>query len=316
MFSPNGFIIFVTMKRMILLLICAICAASCNPSVFIEPLVVESSGTEFDVPFTGGSVLVNVSHGDWEVQNVTIDHVDAWWISEDSMRHESNFMSFEITRPQSSCLVFTLDESVNSDSSLIQIFIGNDYESDVVSINIGACGGYSFDRVEYGVPVVLSDDDAYELVWSRTVNNGSGQHMDWECSVFDENFCRTIWFPASTVLSDDMPYVMWYDTLMKFVVESFDVPVPAPLLSDGYLSLSDEKIEFSYDKVVQPIEFMQSNVAVTLAPGDNAVRMYWGYQEYEVPYTMWFKHSGNGRDHCFTGMFTSKAYNGKWRVEL
>ena len=316
MFSPNGFIIFVTMKRMILLLICAICAASCNPSVFIEPLVVESSGTEFDVPFTGGSVLVNVSHGDWEVQNVTIDHVDAWWISEDSMRHESNFMSFEITRPQASCLVFTLDESVNSDSSLIQIFIGNDYESEVVSINIGACGGYSFDRVEYGVPVVLSDDDAYELVWSRTVNNGSGQHMDWECSVFDENFCRTIWFPASTVLSDDMPYVMWYDTLMKFVVESFDVPVPAPFLSDGYLSLSGEKIEFSYDKVVQPIEFMQSNVAVTLAPGDNVVRMYWGYQEYEVPYTMWFKHSGNGRDHCFTGMFTSKAYNGKWRVEL
>lgn len=314
MFCPNGFIIFVTMKRLILLLICAMSAASCNPGVFIEPLVVE--GTKYDVPFSGGSVVIDVSHGDWEIRNVTIDHVDAWWVSDGSMRHESNFMSFEITRPQSSRLVFTLDESVNSDPSLIQIFVGNDYESEVVSVNVGACCGYSFDRVEYGVPVAVSEADAFEQVWSRTVNNGSGQPMDWECPVFDESFCRTIWFPASTVVSDDMPYVMWYDTLMKFVGESFDVPVPAPFLSDGALSFSGEEVEFSYDKMVQPVEFMQSNAAVTLSPGNNTVKMYWGYVEYKVQYTMWFKHSGNGRDHCFTGMFTSKTFNGKWRVEL
>ena len=315
MFCPNGFIIFVGMKWLILILTCALYAASCNPDVFIEPLEIEFSGTEFDLPFYGGSVVIDVSHGDWEVQNVTVNHIDAFWVDEESMRHVDNFISFEITRPLPSRLVLTLDESVDSDPSLIQIFIGNGYESEVVSINVGACTGYSFDRIEYGEPVVLASD-GFEQVWSESVDNGSDQPVTWECTVFDDGFCRTLWFPASAVTTDDMPYVMWYETLMKYVGEPFDVPVPDPMLLDGTLTYSGEKVEFTYDKVVLPLDFSQATASVILAPGRNSVRMFWGYEEYEVPYTIWFKHSGEGRDLCFHGKFTSKAYNGKWRVEL
>lgn len=313
---PNGFIIFVAMKRVILLLICVLSAMSCNPNVFIEPLEVELSRTEFDIPFSGGSIEINASHGDWEIQNVTIDHIDAWWVSEEQMKYVSNFMSFEITRPTPSRLVLTLDESVKSNPSLIQIFIGNDYESEIISINISACCDYSFDRVEYGTPLVLSDDNSYELIWSQTMTNNSAQPMDWECPIFDERFCHTIWFPASTIMSGDMPYVMWYDTLMEFVGKPFRVPVPEAYLLEGGLTFSGETVEFSYDKITQPLAFNTCNTTVTLSPGKNTIMMYWGYVEYEVPYTMWFRHSGEGRDLYFEGKFTSKVYNGDWKVEL
>ena len=316
MFSPNGFIIFVTMKRMILLLICAMSAASCNPGVFIEPLEVERA--VYDVPFYGGTVDIAVRHGDWELERVAYNNVDLGFVEDADgvLWHEDNFISLHISRPQPSKLLVTIVDSVNPDAGVIEVFIRNDYESEVVTVNVGACSGYSFDRVEYGMHVVVSGDNAFEQVWSRTVNNGSGQPMGWECPVFDDGFCRTVWFPASTVVSGDMPYVMWYDTLMKFVGKPFDVPVPAPFLSDGTLSFFGEEVGFSYDQIVQPIEFIQSDAAVTLAPGANTVKMYWGYVEYEVPYTMWFTHSGGGRDLCFSGVFTSKAYNGEWRVEL
>jgi hypothetical protein len=301
------------MKRLILLFICSI-AASCNPGVFIEPL--ELAETEFELPFTGGTVEISASHGDWEVQNVTVDHIDAWWVSEGRMIYESNFMSFEITRPQPSRLVLTLDESVDSNPSLIQIYIGNEYISKVVSVNVGACRGYSFDRVEYGDPVVVPPEDAFEQVWSKTVKNDSGEPMVWECPVFDARFCRTLWFPAEAVTSVDMPYVMWYETLMRFVEAPFDVPVPYAVLSDGDLTFSGETVEFCYEVITRPVEFEELTASVNLAPGNNAVKMFWGYIEYEVPYTMWFKHPGEGRDLCFKGKFISKAYDGRWRVEL
>lgn len=302
------------MKRLILILTCALFAASCNPDVFIEPLEIEFSGTEFDLPFYGGSVVIDVSHGDWDVQNVTVNHIDAFWVDEESMRHVDNFISFEITRPLPSRLVLTLDESVDSDPSLTQIFIGNGYESEVVTINVSACTDYSFAAIEYEEPVVLVAD-GYEVVWCEMLRNESDVPVVWECPVFDDRFTRTLWFPASTVMTDDMPYVMWYETLMEFVGEPFDVPVPDPLLSDGALSFSGEMVEFSYDKVVLPLEFEQATASVNLVPGSTGVKMFWGYEEYEVGYTIRFTHSGGGRDLCFTGKFTSRAYNGRWRVE-
>jgi hypothetical protein len=282
--------------------------------VFIEPL--RFSVTEFELPFTGGTVEINASHDDWDIQNVTVDHIDAWWVSEDRMRYESNFMSFEIIRPQPTNLILTLDQSVNTNPTLIQIFIGNEYESEVISIKVGACHGYYFDRIEYGAPVVVSPENAFEQVWTKTVENNTGQSMRWECSVFDERFCRTICFPADAVLSEDMPYVMWYETLMKFVGEPFDVPVPDSLLSGGKLTFSGEVVEFGYSAVTIPMTFEKLTASENIAPGSNVVKMFWGYVEFEVPYTMWFRHSGEGRNLCFKGKFMSKAYDGRWRMEL
>ena len=92
--------------------------------------------------------------------------------------------------------------------------------------------------------------------------------------------------------------------------------LPEAVLSDGDLTFSGETVEFCYEVITRPVEFEELTASVNLAPGNNAVKMFWGYIEYEVPYTMWFKHPGEGRDLCFKGKFISKAYDGRWRVEL
>jgi hypothetical protein len=64
------------------------------------------------------------------------------------------------------------------------------------------------------------------------------------------------------------------------------------------------------------MEAPEAKAEVTLMPGENAVIMYWGYVEYTVPYTMWFRHADGGRPRFMTGKFTSRAYDGRWRVEV
>ena len=163
------------MKRLVPFLICVMSALSCNPDVFIEPFEIEFSGTEFEVPFTGGTIDIEASHGDWTVQKIRL-----WGDSErpmfnkEEIRYVSDFKSFELTRPTPSGLRFTLHESVDSNPSELQIYIGNEYEYRIITINIGPCSGYSFDRIEYGTPVVLSEEDAYEQIWGLTTENKKG----------------------------------------------------------------------------------------------------------------------------------------------
>ena len=305
------------MKRLVFYIICAIVALSCNPDVFIEPLDIEFSGTEFEVPFTGGTVEIETSHGNWDVQRVRL-----WGDSERPLFHKaeirylSEFKSFELTRLTQTKLKFTLHESVDSNPSEMQIYIGNQYEYEIITINIGLCRGYSFDRIEYGVPVVLSDDDAYEQAWSITAENDMGNPFEWEFPVFNSSYCRTFRFPSTAFKTNDMPQAYRYETLMNYVGEPFDVPIPDPLLSDGALTVSGETVQFGYEENVRVITHDDTKTTLTLIPGTNNVDMYWGYSEYEVPYTMWFKHSGEGRDLCFKGKFVSKAHNGKWKVDL
>lgn len=305
------------MKRLIPFLICVMSALSCNPDVFIEPFEIEFSGTEFEVPFTGGTIDIEASHGDWTVQKIRL-----WGDSErpmfnkEEIRYVSDFKSFELTRPTPSGLRFTLHESVDSNPSELQIYIGNEYEYRIITINIGPCSGYSFDRIEYGTPVVLSEEDAYEQIWGLTTENKKGNDFEWEFPVFYSAFCRTFSFPDTSVRTEDMPRVYRYKTLMKYVGEAFDVPLPDPLLSDGALTFSGETMEFSYVQTSRQMVYDEIKTTLTLAPGINNVNMYWGYLEYEVPYTMWFSHPGEGRDLSFEGKFVSKAFNGKWKVDL
>ena len=304
------------MKRQVFYIICAIAALSCNPDVFIEPLDIEVSKTEFELPFTGGTVEIETSHGNWEVLRVRL-----WGDSERSLFHKeeirylSEFKSFELTRSMPTRLKFTLHESVDSNPSELQIYIGNKYEYEILTINIGPCRGYSFDRIEYGAPVVLSDD-AYEQVWAITAENDMDNSFEWEFPVFNTSYCRTFCFPSTAFKTNDMPQAYRYETLMNYVGEPFDVPIPDPLLSDGALTVSGETVQFGYEENVRVITHDDTKTTLTLIPGTNNVDMYWGYSEYEVPYTMWFKHSGEGRDLCFKGKFVSKAHNGKWKVDL
>ena len=94
------------------------------------------------------------------------------------------------------------------------------------------------------------------------------------------------------------------------------VPIPDPFLSNGELNFNGETVVFGYELKIYAIEHEDMKTTLTLVPGINNVDMFWGYLEYEVPYTMWFKHSGEGKDLSFEGKFVSKAHNGKWKVDL
>ena len=290
---------------------------SCNPGVFIEPLDVARA--EYDVRFYGGTVEIDVTHGDWELDRVAYDNIDLGFVEDADgvLWHEDNFIHMHISRPQPSKLWVTIDDSVNPEAGLIEIFIKNDYESEVVTINVSPCGGYAFSHIEYGDVQMLTPSDAYEEGWRKSVKNSTSSPLSQTFDVFEGGVSRTVFFPAATVVSADMPYAAWYDTLMQYLDgESFEVPVPDALPVDGSLTFSGEEVEFGYSAMEIPMPELDEQAKLTLAPGVNEVRMMWGYMEYKVPYVLTFTHSGGGRDLTLCGEFTSKAYNGKWRAEL
>lgn len=302
---------------MILLMAGALFAAACNPGMFIEPLNV--SGSESDVPFTGGTVEVEVSHGDWEIERVAVDHIDCGLDvdSEGVMKHESDFLTFEVARPERSRLVLTVEDASKSSPQEMEIYLSDDFQSEVIYVHIGACVGYSFDRIEYGKPVLVSGEDAFELGWENVCVNLEDKPVIEVLEVFREGLFRMVSFPAATVSSVDLPYAMWYDSLMEYLTGPFEVPLPDPVLTDGNLTFSDAlHMPFTYDKVRIPFEDREAVAIAGLEPGSNNVRMYWGYVEYKVPYTIWFTHPDGGRQRCFTGEFTSRAYDGRWMVEV
>ena len=290
---------------------------SCNPGVFIEPLDVARA--EYDVPFYGGTVAIDVTHGDWELDRVAYDNIDLGFVEDADgvLWHEDNFIHMHISRPQPSKLWVTIDDSVNPEAGLIEIFIKNDYEAEVVTINVSPCGGYAFSHIEYGDVQMLTSSDAYEEGWRKSVKNSTSSPLSQTFDVFEGGVSRTVFFPAATVVSADMPYAAWYDTLMQYLDgEAFEVPVPDALPVDGSLTFSGEEVEFGYSAMEIPMPELDEQATLTLAPGVNEVRMMWGYVEYKVPYVLTFSHSGGGRDLTLCGEFTSKAYNGKWRAEL
>ena len=303
--------------RIVTYVIAGLLLVSCNPGVFIEPLDVARA--EYDVPFYGGAVEVDVTHGDWELERVAYNYIDLGFVEDADgvLWHEDNFIRLHISRPQPSKLWVTIDDSVNPEAGLIEIFIKNDYESEVVTINVSPCGGYAFSHIEYGDVQMLTSSDAYEEGWRKSVKNSTSSPLNQTFDVFEGGVSRTVFFPAATVVSEDMPYAAWYDTLMQYLDgESFEVPVPDAMPVGGSLIFSGEEVEFGYSAMEIPMPELDAQATLTLAPGVNEVRMMWGYVEYKVPYVLTFSHSGGGRDLTLHGEFTSKAYNGKWRAEL
>lgn len=303
--------------RIVTYVMVAALLVSCNPGVFIEPLDVAQA--EYDVPFYGGAVEIDVTHGDWELDRVAYNYIDLGFVEDADgvLWHEDNFIRLHISRPQPSKLWVTIDDSVNPEAGQIEIFIKNDYEAEVVTINVSPCVGYAFSHIEYGDVQMLTPSDAYEEGWRKSVKNSTSSPLSQTFDVFEGGASRTVFFPAATVVSADMPYAAWYDTLMQYLDgEAFEVPVPDALPVDGSLIFSGEEVEFGYSAMQIPMPELDEQATLTLAPGVNEVRMMWGYVEYKVSYVLTFSHSGGGRDLTLCGEFTSKAYNGKWRAEL
>lgn len=302
-----------------------ILSAGCNDDVFIERL--EASQTEFALPMTGGTVKVQLSHGDWRLDRVEANHIDCrgWVRDEDSeeqysvislkrlgsARHESNFYQFVLERSDRNSLEMTVGQSMNTEETLFELYLTNDYEEVVVTVTMEPCGGYVFDRIEYGDVTYVSPEGMVEEGWKVVVNNATDSPLVQEWEVFNENACRTINFPANTIKSSDIPYV-WYDTLMEYLKEPFSVPVPEPFLARGNISLAGLTVPFTVRGMNLPVDLPDDRVMAVLEPGERTLTVYWGYDQYSVDYTIWLKHDDGGKPLSFSGSLTSKTCNGYW----
>lgn len=278
--------------------------SSCNPGIFIERL--EASEEEYILPFRGGTAEVELSHGDWEIDRIAVNNIDVDAVAgeDGAMRYESGFISFSLTRTSGRMLVFALERSTDPDAVEADVHISNDFQSLRIPVIIEACRGYSFDRIEYGT--VTDRVEAYEEVRMETIP------AEREVSVFDERFGRRICFPATSVSSGDIPEAMWMEELLKYVGGTFDVPIPVPFPEEGVVPECKGHIGFSYKEGFMSLEYPSEKV--TLPEGGNTIHMYWGFVEYRVPYTIWFRHP-EGEALSFSGELVSKAYDGRWRVE-
>ena len=182
----------------------------------------------------------------------------------------------------------------------------------MITIVLEPCGGYRFDRIEYGQVYGVSGEGAVEEGWKVLFTNGGEANVSQEWAVFNDDAARTVSFPASTIQSEDIPNAMWYDELMKYVEEPFEVPLPEPFLLGGGLQFNGLKAPFATKDIKLSAELPDDKVAFSFAPGTTMLTVYWGYVEYWVDYTIWLVHDGGGKPLSFTGSMCSKTYDGTW----
>lgn len=314
-------------SNILLLTLSLLALWGCNDDVFIEKL--EASQTEFRLPMLGGVAEVNLSHGDWILDRVAVNHidVDGQMIEEDygiersgalylkgkgRAIHSNDHFSLSISRPLDDFLYIYLSQSVATREMLVQLFLVNDYEEVEISLILEPCGGYRFDRIEYGDVYGVSGDGAVDEAWKVILTNEGDSNIYQEWNVFNDDASRTVRFPASTIASEDIPDAMWHEELMKYVDEPFDVPLPEPFLLGGELVFNGLTAPFVTKDIRIPAELPDDKVAFSFGPGTSVLTLYWGYVEYWVDYTVWLVHDDGGKPLSFTGSMYSKAYDGAW----
>lgn len=300
--------------------------AGCNPDVFIEQL--EASRTDFTFPMTGGEAEVRLTHGDWMLERVSIDKVDAQgWITHEGgkdeygalylkdrgkVRYSSEFHDFEIVRDTDDHMLMNFGQSVDVSSRLIELYLVNDFEEVVITVAIEGCCGYSFDRIEYS-DVTYNHTGQYDEAWALNLSNDSDAVLVQEFDVFNDDAHWTVDIPAGAVSSEDIPHPQWYAELVRYLDgEAFAVPLPSPYLENGVPVPGDVEIPFSYGEHNVDTVLPDDKVRVELPPGKSLLRVFWEYEEYGVEYTVWLKHENGGKPLSFSGTMHSKTYTGRW----
>lgn len=300
--------------------------SGCNPDVFVERL--ELSQHEFDLPMTGGSVDVSATHGDWTLERIAVNRVDVYGtVFDEGGEHKSSslclkglgraiyegeYIDFELERDALDHISMTVSQSVDTKPRLIELFLVNDYRTHVVTVNVSPCGGYRFDRIEYGEPRDILVD-CIEESWSLVLNNDSDAPIEQEFPVFDSEVVREINFPAYTIKSETIPEPQWFDELMKYLEGPFDVKLPDACLSDGRLTfINDDTLTYSFGSSFISGEMPDDVVKVAVEQGSYTLKVFWYYDTYTVDYRIWLRSEEGGKPLSFSGEMISKVYTGKW----
>lgn len=316
--------------RIIFIITLLVTLAGCNDVVFLEPL--EAPATEYALPHYGGEIEIDLSHGDYILEKVTLDDkVARGMMSMDDGRSfyglmrldgpgiagfESPFFQFNITRNYNGNLLIVTGGSQFVTERVIGLHLSDGFQSLVLTVTVDKCYGYKFEKIEYGE--VLMTNTKYEPGWSVMIRNGSEEKV-YTFEIFNEELNRIIHFQPSDIWSDDFRddgKVVLADELMNYVNKPFDIPVPEPYLQRDKPVLTGLTVPFATDEILLLLDMPSDDVSIRFSPGSSStVTAYWKSHEYQVKYKIWLRHELTFRQISFNGVMKSKVYTGNYYVE-
>lgn len=300
--------------------------AGCNDVVFLEPL--NPSVEQVSFSEAGGEAEVEMNHGDFIIEKITLDGEDVRGLMtmEDGRQfygflrldgpgtafYRSRLLEFELTRTDDRHMKLKVGESTVVRDRIIALHLTDGFQHQVITAAVSGCGGYSFDKIEYGEDI--SYFTRYEDAWSKYISNGPDKKIYYFNAM--EGADRIVHFPSVEVWADDAIHILSYDELMLYVKEPFEVPVPSEYLEDGKLVFDGQKVTFSTSEIHLPLDIPNPVIGVTYGPGSSGtVTVKWRCHQYNVRYTIWLRSEDGREPMAFTGMFKSKTYDGKYIID-
>ena len=204
-------------------------------------------------------------------------------------------LDFGIERNDYRTLRITLGESLRDEPWETRILVGNDYESETVSVTFAPTEKYRVDSVVYRWDEFESWDNSIELQDAFTIDNtASSEPASVVVSPF-RNAKRTVRF--------------WPDDFNDRREEIFGVPLPEiviPDMADGAPVVAESSARFARNDQQLPLSFPDDEqVTVTAKPHERLnVEVYLSLEQFRVPYTV-YASGPAGRQRTFTGTLHS-----------
>ena len=295
-------------------------AAGCNDDVFIDEFLEENQVLALDG--NGGTAAVHFKSGNWDILNIAgpagnslpcqvtgigTDSEEDYASSAKGlarMHHQTSFLDFTVERASRNRLDISIDENMHEEPYNVIIYVGNDCETQSVSLMIQPSSRYVVDEIAYDLENFRYLTGMTEVVESYTVDNSeSGQPVSITVYPYakvsrevefvpdegsDDNIFRLFGqdTPRLTIPDNDEegnPYVD--ETCIPFISGIQDIPL------DG--SMTDVKKEV----VIAPQKKQDIEVNVV-------------YEQYEAPYTIVISNPGTGRTRRQTGKL--RSYSPLW----
>ena len=263
-------------------------AVGCNDGVFIDDFLPEAPSVTVGPDDT--SATIRFEAGNWDILSV-----EGPTTSLRGDTYDDGLLDFGIERSDYRTLRIALGESLRDEPWETRILVGNDYESETVSVTFAPTEKYRVDSVVYRWDEFESWDNSIELQDAFTIDNtASSEPASVVVSPF-RNAKRTVRF--------------WPDDFNDRREEIFGVPLPEiviPDMADGAPVVAESSARFARNDQQLPLSFPDDEqVTVTAKPHERLnVEVYLSLEQFRVPYTV-YASGPAGRQRTFTGTLHS-----------
>ena len=159
-------------------IVASLLAAGCNDGVFIDDFLPEAPSVTVGPDDT--SVTIRFEAGNWDILSVEgpttslrgdIYDAEGNLLYGNHMTYDDGLLDFGIERNDYRTLRITLGESLRDEPWETRILVGNDYESETVSVTFAPTEKYRVDSVVYRWDEFESWDNSIELQDAFTIDN-------------------------------------------------------------------------------------------------------------------------------------------------